>query len=296
MSGTSFQMHVGTYFNLPQTGQDQVWDYSIVGGGGGWTFQFNDAVSDPDADQFPDANLVMTGNGYSSFYEADNSGLYTYGYTSTFGSYVYSDPRKVVMYPLMYGTSWQDQFAASSLTNTSTFTGTSTCVANGHGTLVLPWGSVSDVLRVRCTNVVDMSSGVQHVDSVTLFYHENFPWHLLKATRQITYSNGQPLPQNWSLEYAAQQSVMDIEHFDGGASMVIVFPSPTIDIVSIRSTDALKSIIIIEGIGRILRWLNVDGSSTQYDISVTDLSEGIYILGCEKENGNTSYAKFIVQR
>jgi hypothetical protein len=293
--GTSFHMHVGTYYNLPQTGQDQVWDYSIAGGGGGWTFQFNDATSDPASDQFPDAELVMTGNGSSNFYEADNSGLYTYGYTGPFGSYVYSDPRKMVKYPMMYGTSWTDPFAASSLTNTSTFNGTTTCVANGHGTLVLPWGSVNDVLRVRCTTIVDMSSGAQHVDSVTLFYHENFPWHLLKATRQITYQNGQPLPQNWSLEYAAQQSVMEIQQLNGQAPTVVVFPSPAIDIVNIRSKHTLTSISIMDETGRILLSLNVDGS-WQYDITVSDLSEGIYLLGCTKESGDTSYSKVIVQR
>jgi hypothetical protein len=79
-------MHAGTYFNLPQTGPGQTWDYSIVGGGGGFSYVFDHASGDPQAESFPNADLVRTGDGNSYFHSTSEEGVFFHGHISDFGN------------------------------------------------------------------------------------------------------------------------------------------------------------------------------------------------------------------
>jgi hypothetical protein len=280
MAGTTFTMHAGTYFNLPQTGPGQTWDYSIVGGGGGFSYVFDHASGDPQAESFPNADLVRTGDGNSYFHSTSEEGVFFHGHISDFGNLFLDVPRQDLVYPLTFGTTWNDDF--SGVLGSQPITGSNSCVADGTGALILPWGTIDDVIRVKCRMVATIpGASVEHVDTLTFFHRAGFPWHLLRARKRVTFQNGQPMPQNLELEYASEASVVSIAEPSMRRGQMTVFPSPAQDLIHIRSPLLLKAlgITIFDGQGRVMRSEGLTGSNpVEIRLNIADLPSGVYVL------------------
>ena len=295
--GTTFTMHIGTYYNLPQTGAGQTWNYSNIGGGGGFSYVMGPADLDPQAQNFPNADLVRTGDGNRYFHSAGAGGVFFHGHISPFGNLFLDDPLQDMKYPLLYGTSWSDDFSGS--LGIQSISGTINCSANGHGTLILPWGSINDVVRVRCRMVATIpEASVERVDTLTFFYADGFPWHLLRASKRVIYQNGQAMPQILELEYASQASVVAVEEQKRSNEMLHLFPSPTQDQLNIRSPHLkrARAINIYDGQGRVIRseMLEPAHSADGFNIHVGDLPQGLYVLQLVTEDGLVVKQRFMV--
>src|SRR5690606_23822926 len=98
--GTSFSLQVGDWAAQPQVGPDCVWTYPGNGAGTIANMTVSQASTSDWAATFPEATLVMTGDGNSVFMSTGENGLYSHGHANFFTQLVMNDPLLQVEYPL----------------------------------------------------------------------------------------------------------------------------------------------------------------------------------------------------
>lgn len=179
LPGESYLYHACPWQDPGAAGAGQTWDLSSLTTDSLIAISFVDPAGTPDAASFPTATIA-----------ADDGGAYAYSsFTSSGGEFlgmsvpgetpiVYSDPMTQVVFPATYNTAWTDGFGGN-----FTFggfpvarSGSITATCDAYGTLILPWGSVSDVLRV--SHVEDY----QDVSIVTATGHREYTYFLAAGT------------------------------------------------------------------------------------------------------------------
>jgi hypothetical protein len=142
------------------TGANQTWDFSSSVGVGTLTYQCLAPAATPFGNSFPTATVAL----YDSFFDTysyfrgtandfSQQGQVIFNYVSAF-----SDPYKYFSYPFTY----QNSFIDTLLNDVDTTYITHT--ADGYGTLIMPYGSISNVLRHHEHWVNYAPSGVTHED------------------------------------------------------------------------------------------------------------------------------------
>jgi hypothetical protein len=156
VAGSSFiiDRHVG-YIDAGLAGAAQTWDLSSLSPSSApATVSFQDATSTGYATDLPNANLASSASpDFFLFYTVNSAGI-TYR-----GSYlvpaseeiVYQDPELLVSYPADWGAFWSDGFTSDYTQGGQSHwrVGSIWCLADGYGTLLMPYGTVTNVLRVK---------------------------------------------------------------------------------------------------------------------------------------------------
>ena len=195
--------------NLPPiaSGPNVTWDLTGVVVASTRQLQIEEPSTAPGAANFPSATAVaFADNGPPyNYIEVTESQMLTLGSMNS-GPLIYSDPLATMVLPCTYGTTWTDTFAQPNAQGVRTYT------ADGHGTLVGPGGSFSDVLKVRTeyTSVDTMINGV-HVEGLAVsdvFWRNNIGWPLVTSI--------------WNRVYADGQLVQEIR---GGSALAVLFTS-----------------------------------------------------------------------
>lgn len=205
----------------------------------------------------------------------------------------------IIKYPTTYGDTWSDEYAgvSSGFGGSSNFAGTTgTWTADGYGTLVLPSGTITNVLKIHLesveSNVVD---GVVHEAVTTFddFIKPGFGYFVLRMKKYAEYNDGVLVPvdpifdPNRTFPVAITDatvgiggelaSSIGIEAYPRGRSLAIVFGASgraTVELYDVmgrrlRSMDAGE---LAPGIHR--REIDVDGfAAGQYTV-VVRMSDG----------------------
>lgn len=150
--------------NQGASGQNLTWDFSALTGATEHNLQVRQPESTPFADTFQDiANLSL---GYTpaaqqgsfpitfEFWNTTSAGVDIMGLTNTQNIIVlYSDPLTALPLPFSYGNTFTDTFAATYTVGNQTIvqSGVVDIQADGYGNLILPYGTIEDVLRLKIT-------------------------------------------------------------------------------------------------------------------------------------------------
>ncbi len=291
--GDHFTLRLGTYTDLPQTGPSQIWDYSLITSGAALSHQFEDAAGNAFVDNYPEASLVLTGTGISEFFHVDGSGIFGYGSVGDlgWGQYWLEVPFRRIALPLYHGASWQDDW--SGFQGGTVINGERTCIANGSGNLVLPWGTVENVIRVSCTDQVQIGDGSTTIilESVN-FYANGFPWDLLKATERVVLENGEQIaPTQRTLLFATEASVVPIEETPIGGPQMFSYIDPSGDLMVVPDKGSnWLDINICNMLGVTVAFKR----SSRGTIGIKHLSAGIYVLNAIDGNGRLFRQKFYI--
>ena len=132
----------------PTAGANQTWDLSSITLQNIGTLAFGSAVGTPYAATYPTANWVwgqtLTGVGTNYYYLLINTSAIEVVARDVPSSPVnYSDPSRVMQFPWAYNTSFTDPYVANGNPSTVTWTYT------GHGTLILPNETYTDVVMTQ---------------------------------------------------------------------------------------------------------------------------------------------------
>lgn len=141
-------------FDPGDGGADVVWDFSEAELNGGTDIrEVVDAATSTYGADFPDANIATVTNDTSFTYYFISSALLSYYGTETPSiNQVFDEPADLVDFPVTYNDTKTDECSGSAtvLGFDAILTGSSTMVADGYGTVILPGGATySDVLRIR---------------------------------------------------------------------------------------------------------------------------------------------------
>ena len=151
----------------------------------------------------------------------------------------------VFTYPCTYNTQGNDYFSATFTSGGNTFYryGTSTFVADGYGTLIMPYGTVNNVLRIHFTEDYVDSTDFGGFPYVIDYQNDQYFW-MTPGTHQFLLSYFELTSMgstNQGGYYISQTTGMD----EIKNPMFDVFPNPANDVINV---SALNSAMVINRI------------------------------------------------
>lgn len=300
---SSMQPAVGQVFEtltsaeLPpgNSGPNQVYDMSAATAGSGLTFTMVQPNTAPGATNFPAANACSDNDGLSyTFQQYTGQGAFELGMEIPGnGRTVYTNAIQYHKFPLAFNTNWTDSYQGNTdfMGSTGTITGTLSAVADGYGTLVLPWGTVTDVLRLRVER--DETAVVMGITTETnLLFH-----YYLKAgvpmpvaqrlIRTVTGPGG--TQQVGSLTYLTENSMqVGLAETEAGIR-VGLFPVPAHDRLHVSLSDgAIASIRVNDVTGRELPVPLPTPGARELVLDVSAWAGGTYLVRVLDSNGRAA--------
>lgn len=300
-AGSIWAYNSGPHQDQGAPGIDQTWDFSALTYTEQISFLFVAPSSTPNASDFPGATVVQEVNAPSGIYNYvlfSSDGAYALGNDlSGFGYNHFSDPRQGIKFPLTYNDTWSDPFAGDMMTigSTGTFYGTIEGTADGYGTLVLPYGTFTNVLRVHTfmsttTTILtpQMLTSTATTDAY-LFLKPGLPPNLLEISVATGGSAAIYLNENSNgVEEALMQDI-GIEVMPNPATDAISVTYGAAGVVNLAVYDALGRSVLTTNFGRVPPGIHRE----QLDVSM--LARGQYVLSITNADGETGSRRFVIQ-
>lgn len=226
---------------------------------------------------YPAATVTFSNQSLFQPYQAASDAFRSLGYSQgiTLTSEVLSDPADELRFPFTYGDTYTDTFSGWDYFNdqqgerdSTAMSGTLTVTADGYGTLILPWGTVQNVLRVHRVRTIPSSAGIVTNDAY-YFYGPDLHQAWFRITRTT---------RSWSTDvsegarYITPQPEAVSEVAPATACVVMTAEGVR---VSTTATGPLR-VELLAGDGRCLRYWSTSEEATTYPVA--DLPCGIYIV------------------
>lgn len=283
------------YFDGPgAAGAGVTWDFHIMPAGGTSITNFMLCTSAPICDSFT-GNLAglrtltwPSGADTSYFYFSATSTAFTslgYSYYSTNEPAYYKSGVKL---PMIYGDTYMDtSFHKSSSAAAYTYdpiTSVDTVQIDGYGTLILPGGTVNNVLRMkRSTN-----SASTHYEEYYWFSPE---YHYCIMALLIQYEFGTDIPSFNNFAYRAILTPTGVKNTQSDDKLIVA-PNPASDNVNLSFNLANadnSSITIYDVTGTVVdkKYALVQGDNN-ISINTSSLPAGTYLLRLQTVTGTTT--------
>jgi hypothetical protein len=298
-----FQPVVSSNFNPGASGAGVTWDFShLVSAGAGQVQYWVLPSANPNGDSFPAANQsilspilpgVFNVDGY---YQLTASVLAIRGYEVPDITYYY-DAKDFMRFPCTYTNTFTDSFHATvSPQGSPSYVrlGAIQVHADGYGTLKLPTGTFTNVLRVKFVENYkdDLSSlGAGEVDYYNLeynYYKAGVKGPLL-AYDSLKYTNTNPtVLLSYQKNLAGTNGIHDLE-----SSAVHIYPNPAHHTVTIASAEANYDCTITDLNGEMVINTQVAKNANK-QINVEALAGGLYFINLKADDGSTVTRKLVV--
>jgi Secretion system C-terminal sorting domain len=290
----------GAYLTPGPSGTGNTWDYSSFVQSAA-TPQVMVAVNTtPYGANYPTATVAQdAGGGAFGYYRGTADVFEAVGVQNAFFNLDCPTGLTVVQYPMSVGTSVTDVFSCPGVTFGEPFTrsGTITIEADGSGDLILPTGTVSNVLRLHWhQEYEDLGPNVSQVGTVDLYKHYKPGVHfailsLNSTVAGITQETAELLDiTNIGMEEAMRNTLG-----------VDVYPNPTEDVMVVTWSVADGSAMTIELIdvsGQVVLREGYTGLTPgiQRDqMDVSTLAAGLYTLRVSDDQGNMGTKRVVVR-
>lgn len=289
----SYLYDVTPSLNFLQAGPNQSWDFSAAIGNMVLN-TFDDPVTSSDPSSYPAATLFEDLSPYAEiFYSSTILDLSQEGYIFPgLVKTIYTDKREALKFPITYNSIFNESFSGTSedliMGTIYDRVGNIEIVADGYGELILPYGTVNDVLRVRViTSYTDSYSGSPintYLDTVYTWYNLFTKVHL--ASVNVSYENGNLLSHQ--ARYLSENDlVLSIETNDELTHSCTIYPNPTSGKVRIQGLNEVTRVTVYNLIGEVVISEMTDG-----DLDMSNLHEGGYYIKYSV-NGTTRFEKLI---
>lgn len=275
-------------FNAGSAGMNVTWNFATLDTSGGSstqkTVKADTCVEYPD---FPSVvnratEVMQLGVPVRGFYFIDNSKFEYYGYRSFLGIQIYSDPQKQLQFPFTYNNQFTDAFKSAD----DVYVGTTEVKADAYGTLKLPTGTFSNVLRVstkeRYYTFVDGD-----VDLDTIFYEGTYyRWYQPNTTNvlleyskllQVAYYQGVRYETD-SVKHVVMSKTAIATGVDEIAATfgAAVYPNPAAANLTVNSEEIIDRAQVTNIYGQLMLAQNVD--SKMFQLNLESLATGNYFL------------------
>ncbi len=281
------------------TGAGQTWDFSSLASNQqqpDYYFKFLDPANTPHADRYPNAELAATTPDDNYIYYALSNGtLELVGAVAevpNFGTAFsdYDNNETETVFPMDFGNSHSDTFDGTNSVGafSSDFNGTWSAQVDGYGTLVLPIGTFTNVLRTKEERTFNLT-GVPG-ESSTLWRYST-PDRSLWLLSIEQFDNGSP-----DLVFYASSPQVVTSSREVGPAGFSIFPNPVKagqQVIFENGNGRTAEVVLSDFSGKIFseKMLN-DG---KFELS-PDLPPGLYFLKIKNSEGGFFTEKIIVQR
>ncbi|AXP80802.1 hypothetical protein CJ739_1716 [Mariniflexile rhizosphaerae] len=277
-------------FDVSQSGANQTWDFSSATGSESIT-NYIGLASSSEPSTFPQANAVAvtTNPNTETYFSNSTSGQIIEGFFSPgLLREIYTDKREFIKYPITYNDVFNETFSGTSENiaagQTYDRAGTTQISADGYGTLILPYTTVNNVLRIKITNTYSdtyMGFPIGPYNDVILVWYNATTKNPIASTSDA-YFNGDLISSQAT--YLAQSDlVLATNDLQWTKNQISVYPNPANDYVHIKNrTNQSLSLGIYDAQGRIIKTANIEKGENK--INVSSLNSGIYIISYLKNS------------
>ena len=201
----------------------------------------------PHCSLFPGSTyaIVSQATHLTPYYIENSTTLSQNGYfIATDTNAVYTNPIDQFRYPFSYGTSFSDPYAGIITLGaiTANETGTITVTYDGYGTLILPGGIDTNVLRVHTLQLFVDSASLFGFPTVQTFQLETYAWYKpnyhspLMTILNTTQIGGSYT--NKAVSYSPKQTATSTPIIAGIENALQLYPNPAKNELNIEYTSA----------------------------------------------------------
>lgn len=285
-----------TQVNPGSSGTNQTWDFSSLTGTPATSIVVLPS-STPNGSYFPNANTAWStpGVGYS-YMKTSSTAWQNCGFSPELSPVIlsYSDLEDMLRFPFTYNNSYTDTWATQFVSAGYTYyrTGTTTVTADGYGTIIIPGGTYTNVLRVHFLQEYQDSTYIS-IPYIINYTNDEYIWYKdgyhcqLAAIYTLTSSMS-------STSYGGNYPTLssDVNEIYNPISFLTVFPNPATDNITLNfilQQSGELEIIVSDITGRQTSVLHTQAAiigenSINMDLSV--LSSGIYIVNIRLQGIN----------
>ena len=297
---TILHNHTPTTLAPGNSGANQTWNFASTPNLGTLNVAFMTPASTPYAASFPTANLANNQNGLYEYMITNNNFMARAGVYASGTTIPFSDEEKYMTFPMSYNGTYTDPFGGTFVSGGFTFTrsGTIEATADGYGTLILPWGTVTNVLRIYYIEDYQDVYAFGTID----YYSETYAW-VKPGTHYFLYSMTR-LNAAGNITYGGfyiDPLSVGIENIDAEEIMLSMYPNPASEILNVNfvnSDQAPVSYTVTNTLGQNV-YTSDNGIQSpgpvEGKINVSEFPDGIYFLNITiGDKSNTS--KFVVRK
>ena len=290
----------GLFVDLSTGGSDQTWDFSGSGGSLGNTLTVVAASAGMGASAFPDADVALATSGFEEYIGITSAGLEHMGQYIGSDNVVYTDPELYLPIPCVYGQTWSDDFAGQWGGGATTFTGTTSAMASGFGSLILPSITLTNVLRIDLVQTRVESNGFTYVRIMNTFYRPGTGYFLASNESAELYitSPSTLISTTEELTFLDASSIGIKEDALATIGMELM-PVPATDHVSVTfGTSGATSLEVIDAKGRpvIIKAIGTFAPGIhRYELDLAGLTAGFYNVRLTNSKGEHGTQRLVVQ-
>lgn len=299
--GDSIYLNRFQYSPADPTGGMQVWDYATAVPTSTTLTRVVDPSTTTYSANFPGADLAYTdpneGTEYSQVTDSTYIRLGVFDATANV-LIDYTVPEILMEFPLQYQDTFRNEFSGQFMSAGSNYhrTGFTRGEYDAYGTLILPWGTLTDVARIHVVSTTVDSTNIGGFPFFINTTIDSYIWIKEGNDFQLLgiYSIDSGLGS--TIDYAVYQSEPSYatgitEGMLQGASLS-VYPNPVEDQLSVKLglEEAQEAEIVIENqMGQVVKRLDQNHfgfGSHEMHYSVSDLSAGVYFLRIQSDAGS----------
>jgi hypothetical protein len=274
--------------------------------------QFMPASGTPFATSFPMANLAS--NGYTgdddlTYYQVTDDAIYLLGSITptwiddTLALY-YTDPEKLFEYPISYSASFSDTWLATDASGDTLKFGDTNVIYNGHGTLILPFGTFNNVARIQTTQSGEARtnpSGVNFWFSVvTVSYYSSglnsFLYRSVEGFLEYDLGFGS---LEWFMTGMADPFTVGLYTHPHHSSKLHLFPNPATGTTTLTFPQHMSErshVRVMDVMGREVRKFDIAiTGNRQLILNLEGLATGSYQIWSADGSGSTAHAALHVE-
>lgn len=274
------------------TGSGQTWNFSSVTIGTiNTTYSVVTAAATLSASLYPSSNVATSTGTFNSFYSTSTNDYKYWGGNLTIGAFNivlnYGSPALYAKYPMSLNSSTTAAVSGSisASGNNGTFTGNSSVVADGTGTLVLPGRTFNSVIRVANTQTLNFTLIVPGtVTQIVYEYYDPTKSKIpLFTINSSTITSALGTSTQVAVSVNADYLQVGIKEQTKEVADLNIFPNPAKSNFNIRLTNENADAVsyeIINAIGQTVRVENLASlkGESQYSIDSNNLESGIYFV------------------
>ncbi len=308
--GETITVNRSAYMTPGSSGASQTWNHSTLTADVTHGVQYVTPASTGFGGSFPGSTVAQiepTQTGTYAYYMGAANGLHQLGIrqNSTGTTMFYQNSERVVPYPCSYNTTWTDDFSCTAILSGFPMvrSGTVTGSADAYGSLVMPYGTISNVLRLRILeDYMDDIEDLYQIDYLCETYMYYKPGVHLPILNLVTFTStmmGNTTTTQYSQWISANDAVSIAELLKNSIG-VEVFPNPANEAISITFTSegGATQLDVLDVNGRVVLSDGTTNAMMGLDrrtLDIAALPAGIYHVRVATANGQQGVRRFVKQ-
>ena len=283
--GENYTSYTSDSVSFGTSGIGVTWDLSAMNN----TSQHAVTVVAASSGTYPSADIYVDNVSEKRYYKTTDTLIEQVGILALgIGYFSISDPMIFMKFPITSVYSYSDDFVHSYTSNNGhnmTAVGNIQNEFSGYGTLITPFGTFTDVVRIKSSST---TTTTDNVNGTT--YHQTeatYNWYKAGVHHELVtivdgYNDSQPF---YGVYYFDVPANLGLE--DQVSTHMMVLPNPATDILHIGSDEIISKVEFYAVSGELSLSHPMNESNTA-EVTISSLNSGIYLVKIYGKDGSVS--------